>query len=73
MLGDTQDESFSESQRLNLVQVPALQTLVFGQKAFDSARKLNIPTTTLSTLEFGEASWTKMEAMDLEGWCGSRR
>ena len=53
--------------------MPTLQTLVFGQKAFDSARKLIIPTTTLSTLEFGESSWMKMETMDLKGWCSSWR
>ena len=69
VLGGENDASFSESQRFNLAQTPALKTLAFGEKSFDAARKLAISSTTLASLSFGKDSWTKMENFDFSGAC----
>ena len=72
VLGGEDDASFAESQRFNLVQTPALKTVAFGERAFDAAHKLSLPSTVLTSLSFGKDSWTKLEEFDFSGSCAIR-
>ena len=72
VLGGEDDASFAESQRFNLVQTPALKTVAFGERAFESTRKLSLPSTVLTSLGFGKDSWTKLEEFDFSGSCAIR-
>lgn len=69
VLGGEDDASFAESQRLNLAQTPMLKSVAFGERAFDAARKLSIPSPVLASLSFGKDSWARMEAFDFSGAC----
>ena len=69
VLGGDNDASFSGTQRLNLAQTPALKTVVFGERSFESTRKLSLPSTALAALSFGKDSWTKLEEFDFSGAC----
>lgn len=67
VLGGEDDASFAESQRFNLVQTPALKTVAFGERAFDAAHKLSIPSTAVTSLAFGKDSWARLEVFDFSG------
>ena len=70
--GWADDASFSGTQRFNLAQTPALKTVAFGERAFESTRKLSLPSTVLASLSFGKESWTKLEEFDFSSSCAIR-
>ena len=72
VLGGEDDASFAESQRFNLVQTPALKTVAFGERAFDAAHKLSIPSTAVTSLAFGKDSWARLEVFDFSSACAIR-